>query len=64
LHKANRINFIDPDTGNRVPLFNPRSDDWDEHFRWDGYRIVGQTAIGRVTVAALELNHPRRVQIR
>ena len=64
LHKANRIDAIEPDTGNRVPLFNPRSDDWEEHFRWDGYRIVGQTLIGRATVATLELNHPRRIQIR
>lgn len=64
LHKANRIGVIDPDIGNRVPLFSPRSDDWDEHFRWDGYRIVGQIPIGRATVAALELNHPRRIRIR
>jgi hypothetical protein len=64
LHKANRIDAIDPDTGNRVPLLNPRSDGWDEHFRWDGYRIVGQTSIGRATVVALALNNPRRLQIR
>ena len=64
LHKANRLDAIDPDTGNRVPLFNPRSDYWDEHFRWDGYRIVGQTSIGRATVVALALNYPRRLQIR
>jgi hypothetical protein len=64
LRKANRIDAIDPDTGNRVPLFNPRSDNWDEHFRWEGYRIIGQTPIGSATVAALELNHPRRIQIR
>jgi hypothetical protein len=64
LHKANRIDVIDPDTGDQVLLFNPRIDDWDRHFRWDGYHIVGQTSIGRATVAALELNHPRRIQIR
>jgi 5-methylcytosine-specific restriction endonuclease McrA len=27
LHKANLIDVIELDTGNRVPLFNPRSDD-------------------------------------
>jgi hypothetical protein len=64
LRKANRIDAIDPDTGNRVPLFNPRSDNWDEHFRWEGYRIIGQTPIGSATVAALEFNRPRRIQIR
>jgi hypothetical protein len=64
LHEANRTDVIDPDTGDQVLLSNPRIDDWDGHFRWDDYRIVGQTTIGRVTAAALELNHPRRVQIR
>jgi hypothetical protein len=64
LHKANRTDVIDPDTGNRVPLFHPRFDDWNEHFGWDGYRLIGQTPVGRATVAALELNHPRRIQIR
>lgn len=64
LHKANRTDVIDPDTGDQVLLSNPRIDDWDGHFRWDDYRIVGQTPIGRATAAALELNHPRRVQIR
>jgi HNH endonuclease len=64
LHKANCIDAVDPDTGNKVPLFNPRLDHWDEHFRWDGYRFVGQTPIGEATVAALQFNHPRRLQIR
>jgi hypothetical protein len=42
-----------------VPLFNPRVQDWFEHFRWadDGLRIVGLTAVvGRATVAALHLS--------
>ena len=64
LHKANRVESVDPDTGNQVPLFNPRLGNWHAHFRWDGYRVVGQTPIGRATVAALVLNHPRRMQIR
>jgi HNH endonuclease len=64
LHKANRIDVIDPDAGNRVPLFNPRLDDRDEHFGWDGYRVMGQTPVGRAIVAALEFNYPRRIQIR
>jgi hypothetical protein len=64
LRKANRVEVVDPDTGNQVPLFSPRADTWDEHFRWEGYRIVGQTPIGRASVAALDLNHLRRLQIR
>ena len=64
LHKAHRVEIVDPDTGHQVPLFHPRLDNWHEHFRWDGYRLVGQTSIGRATVAALDLNQSRRIQIR
>src|SRR5262245_51473943 len=53
LHKANRVESIDPNTGNQAPLFHPRLDSWEAHFRWDGYRLVGQTPIGRATVNAL-----------
>lgn len=64
LHKANRVEIIDPDTGAPGPLFNPRADTWEAHFRWEGYHVVGLTPIGRATVSALELNRPRRLQIR
>lgn len=64
LQKAHLGASVDPETGNEVPLFNPRIDNWNGHFRWDGYRILGQTPIGKVTVVALDLNHPRRMQIR
>lgn len=64
LHKGNRITAIDPDTNNSVPLFNPRLDNWHEHFRWDCYELIGQTRTGRATVVAFDLNHPRRRQIR
>jgi HNH endonuclease len=64
LHKSNRVENIDPETTELVPLFNPRIDNWNAHFRWDGYRVVGQTPIGRATVTVLDLNHPRRIQIR
>ena len=63
LHKANRVEALDPDTGNQAPLFHPRSDHWEMHFRWDGYELVGPTPVGRATVAALRLNHLRRIQI-
>jgi hypothetical protein len=39
-----------------VRLFNPRIDRWSEHFVWEGAVLVGQTVIGRVTVAVLEIN--------
>jgi hypothetical protein len=42
-------------TGESVPLFNPRTQSWFDHFAWasDGIRIVGKTPIGRATVVAL-----------
>jgi hypothetical protein len=56
-HKASRVSATDPETGQEVPLFNPRRQRWSEHFRWtsDGLRAVGLTATGRATVVALHL---------
>lgn len=58
-HKGDRSSAIDPETGQPVPLFNPRTQDWSEHFAWasDRIHIVGLTAIGRATVIALQLNN-------
>lgn len=58
LFKATQIDAIDPITGQRVNLFNPRFDRWTEHFHWskDGTLIVGLSQIGRATVIALNLN--------
>jgi hypothetical protein len=64
LQKSDRIEVADPDSNATVPLFNPRRDRWAEHFRWDNYRLFGETAIGRATVFALDLNHSRRLLIR
>jgi hypothetical protein len=54
----------DPQTGGDVPLFNPRTHVWSEHFRWEAPRIVGLTASGRATVDALALNRPVILAIR
>ena len=64
LHKADRVQAADPDTGRYAALLNPRRDRWAEHFAWDSLRVLGRTAVGRATLAALDLNHPRRQQIR
>ena len=58
-HKWVKTTEIDPVTRAEVMLFNPRQQDWNEHFAWqtDGLYIVGLTAIGRATVAALDLNN-------
>ncbi|MDX2212840.1 MAG: HNH endonuclease [Oculatellaceae cyanobacterium bins.114] len=56
----------DPKTGEMISLFNPRQQQWAEHFAWseDGTEIVGQTACGRVTVDALKLNNGLAVIVR
>ncbi len=64
LRKATRQTAIDPQSGKTVLLYNPRSDDWHEHFRWDGEYIEGLTATGRATVAALNLNRVLVLAIR
>ena len=54
----------DPESGEEVPLFNPRTQAWAEHFGWDGLRVVPLTPVGRATVAALALNRPVILAIR
>lgn len=64
--KGIQVEEFDQATNSVVPLFNPRTQVWSEHFRWreDGVVIIGQTAIGRVTVTALLLNSTLRLKSR
>jgi hypothetical protein len=57
-HKSDKITGVDPESGATVPLFNPRTQTWTDHFRWseDGLRIIGLTPTGRATVEALHLS--------
>lgn len=59
-----RYNFItgfDRHTQTVVPLFNPREQQWSEHFIWtaDAREIVGVTPTGRATCDRLDLNDDR-----
>ncbi|MEM7013549.1 MAG: HNH endonuclease signature motif containing protein [Verrucomicrobiota bacterium] len=64
LHKSSRTQAVDPESGESVRLFHPLLDSWSEHFEFRQSRLAGLTAIGRGTVQALKLNHPRRLKIR
>jgi hypothetical protein len=64
LRKAARQNVIDPQTGKEVPLYNPRSDDWHDHFKWEGEYVHGMTPTGRATVTALNMNRLLAIAIR
>jgi len=33
-HKADRQETVDPESRSAVPLFNPRSERWEDHFEW------------------------------
>jgi hypothetical protein len=64
--KSNRIAWADPTSGEMVRLFDPRRQEWTDHFRWtaSGDEIVGLTPTGRATVAALQLNRTALVEAR
>ena len=64
LAKSNRVALVDPETGESVPLFSPRQDQWTEHFRFEGLTMVGLTPIGRAMVAAFDLNSTQYMFIR
>ena len=64
LGKGSNIAAIDQRTKQLTRLFHPRTDQWDDHFRWAEAKLRGRSAIGRVTVAVLNINQPDRVAIR
>lgn len=63
-HKGTDLTSFDPLTDEISPLFNPRVDRWDEHFRLVGAEIEGITALGRATTRMLHFNLPDRVELR
>jgi hypothetical protein len=64
LHKGPNLAGIDPQTGQAVPLFHPRRDQWTDHFVFHGARIAGISATGRATVQVLAMNDARRLEVR
>jgi hypothetical protein len=64
-HKGPNLSGIDPHTGLLTPLYNPRSQRWRSHFRYDEQGLLhGETAAGRVTVYVLAINLPLRIAVR
>lgn len=59
-----RYNFVasvDPITQEIVPIFNPRQQNWSDHFVWlsQGAVIEGTSSVGRATCLRLDLNDSR-----
>jgi hypothetical protein len=66
LFKADHLNEWDDETTAEVPLFQPRTARWDEHFRpdRDSGELIGLTPTGRATVHQLNVNDAVQVQAR
>jgi hypothetical protein len=62
--KGPNLTGIDPATGQVERLFNPRSQDWKDHFELRHSIILGLTSVGGTTAETLKFNAPRRVQLR
>ena len=62
--KGPNLSGIDSESGEIVPLFNPRTQSWTDHFAMQGVTIVGVTPTGRATVQVLNMNAKRRLQLR
>lgn len=64
LHKGANLTGIDPLTGAVIPLFHPRQQQWEDHFRWEGLCLVGRTDIGRTTIRVLCMNSDEQLELR
>ena len=65
-HKYTKTSAPDPADGQIVPLYHPRLQQWNEHFRWsvDFLEVIGVTPTGRATVVALKLNRRNLLNLR
>lgn len=63
-YKGPNLTSIDPETRTVVALFNPRRDVWSDHFVMRRGHIVGLTPTGCATARLLNMNAPRRVELR
>ena len=61
--KHAKTKAFDPITETEVLIFNPRIQNWHEHFEFsqDKTKIIGKTPCGRATVIALRLNYEQAV---
>ncbi|HAJ59507.1 MAG TPA: HNH endonuclease [Cyanobacteria bacterium UBA11369] len=64
--KYNHTEAIDPITGESVPLYHPRQQNWRDHFTWsnDSTQMLGLTPTGRATIERLQLNRNGVVNLR
>ena len=65
-YKSTFRTAVDMVTQLESPLFNPRLDNWFDHFQWvaAGLELIGLTPMGRATIARLRMNRPDIVTAR
>ena len=65
-YKSSKIYGFDDQTGRKVKIFNPRTQNWSKHFKFseEKTKIIGKTACGRATVIALKMNEKQAVKAR
>lgn len=63
-HKGPILVTIDPESGEKIELFNPREHVWSDHFQMNDSLIIGKTPIGRGTLRLLNMNEVRRIELR
>ncbi|MDY6938415.1 MAG: HNH endonuclease signature motif containing protein [Cyanobacteriota bacterium] len=59
--KGTDLGSIDPQTQQLTPFFNPRLQNWSDHFELEVATIVPLTPEGRVTAKILQFNLPERI---
>jgi len=66
LHKGIKVTISDLKTGQQIPLFHPRKDQWNDHFKWDDevLRIIGITLKGELTIKTLDMNREGLINLR
>ena len=66
LYKSDFVSVFDELTQQKVRLFNPRRDNWQQHFSIteETGEIEGLTGIGRVTISRLRINSKAQVEAR
>ena len=62
--KGPNLTSIDSHTDAVVPLFDPRTQNWNDHFVLQEAAILGVTPTGRATVERLQWNDAERLEMR
>jgi hypothetical protein len=63
LYKSIKREATDSVSNVTTPLFNPRKQSWSNHFSTDDetLKLIGITAVGRVTIDSLRMNSPEQL---